>query len=325
MGMLVNGQWSEQDNIIVDGAYIREESLCRAAIEVGSIIKYPGRYHLIASWSCPWSHRTMLIRQVVGLSDHVPLHITGGPKIEGYSADHGNPWKIPGTESEIIHMHQLYSLSDTDYTGRSTVPILWDSHLRKIISNESTHIMQIFDRENPNRQAATRANPTAALYTDQPLIPVLLKTQILELNDEIYCQLSNAVYRAGFAELQSAYDEAVQQVFNMLQRLNARLATSRFLLADQPTLADWLLLPNLVRFDIDYYLHSRCCLARLTDYPHLWAYARDLYNLPGISDTVNFAAIHQSNYSAGDILPLIPKADWQLKADREHLSSDTCR
>jgi len=321
MGMLVNGQWSEQDNIIVDGAYVREKSLCRAAIEPSSIVKFPGRYHLIASWSCPWSHRTMLIRQVKGLADYIPLHITGGPKIEGYSADHGKVWKIPGSELEIIHMHQLYSLSDASYTGRSTVPILWDSQLQRIVSNESTHIMDIFDAQSPPRHTVANTSPTSPIYTDQPLIPPPLKQQILDLNDEIYSQLSNAVYRAGFAELQSAYDEAVQQVFSMLQKLNNRLKTSRFLLADQPTLADWLLLPNLVRFDIDYHLHSRCTLARLTDYPHLWAYARDLYNLPGISETVNFAAIHQSNYAPGEILPLIPQANWQLKSNREPLSS----
>ena len=321
MGMLINGQWSEQDNIIVDGAYVREKSLCRAVIEADSIIKSPGRFHLIASWSCPWSHRTMLIRQVKGLADYVPLHITGGPKVQGYPADHGKTWKIPGNDLEIIHMHQLYSLSDACYTGRSTVPILWDSQLQQIVSNESTHIMHIFDGASRLPQSLANTNSTTAIYTDQPLMPAQLKQKILELNDEIYSQLSNAVYRAGFAELQSAYDEAAQQVFSMLNKLNERLATSRFLFADQPTLADWLLLPNLVRFDIDYHLHSRCCLARLIDYPHLWAYARDLYNLPGISETVNFAAIHQSNYAPGEILPLIPQANWQLKANREYLNS----
>lgn len=301
MGMLIAGQWCEQDNIIIDGAYQRNLSNCRAEIEPNDIIDYPGRFHLIASWSCPWSHRTMLIRQLKGLAAYMPLHVTGGKKVQGYAADHGNKWQVPGSQVNILHLHQLYCLNDSNYTGRSTVPILWDSQQQQIISNESTHIMQIFDQ---------LLTPKNSHLPQLQLVPLHLKGAIEKLNEQIYSQLSNAVYRAGFAQSQNAYDEAVHSVFAMLEKLNTRLATSRYLMGDAVTQADWLLFPNLVRFDIDYYLHSRCTMSKLTDYKHLFKYARELYNMPGIADTVNFSAIHKSNYQDSQVLPVMPDIDW---------------
>ena len=303
MGMLIKGQWTTQDRLIIKGAYVRNISNCHWPISPNDIIEQPGRFTLIASWSCPWSHRTMLIRQILGLSEYLPLHITGGKKVQGYSADRGKLWQVPGCSLPILHMHQLYSLSDPDYTGRSTVPILWDSQTQKIISNESTRIMDIFSSITvPKKNQAT---------SSLQLVPEHLSSAIETLDAEIYSQLANGVYRAGFAQTQTAYDVAVQQVFSMLDKLNSRLATGRYLMGDKLTQSDWLLFPTLVRFDIDYYLHSRCTLSRLIDFPYLWHYARKLYNMPGIAKTVNFAAIHESNYQGANILPLMPLQDWQ--------------
>jgi len=301
MGMLINGQWSEQDQIIFEGAYERNVSHCRSPIVAHDIIAQPGRFILIASWSCPWSHRTMLFRQLLGLSEYLGLHITGGKKVQGYSANHGKHWLIPGSDLTILHLHQLYRLNDQDYTGRATVPILWDSFRKKIISNESTHILEIMASIDASQHTAiTLKLPTAQLESEMQV-----------LNTQIYTHLSNGVYRAGFAQSQTAYESSVQEVFTMLKELNNRLANHRYLMGDILTQADWLLFPTLVRFDIDYYLHSRCTLHRLKDFVHLWDYARTLYNMPGIAATVNFAAIHQSNYHDAKIIPLMPAQNWQ--------------
>jgi len=303
MGMLINGQWSEQDKTIINGAYVRNTSKCDLPINANDIIEQPGRFILIASWSCPWSHRTMLIRQQLGLSDYLPLHITGGKKVQGYSADNGIMWSVPGSTISILHLHQLYTLSDGNYTGRSTVPILWDSHSQTIISNESTRIIDIFSAITLPGQRQTAA-------VTRGLVPKHLTQAIDTLNTDIYNQLTNGVYQAGFAQTQTAYNIAVRKVFTMLDKLNRRLATNRYLMGPALTLADWFLFPNLVRFDIDYYLHSRCTQQRLSDFPHLWSYARNIYNQPGIADTVNFDAIHKSNYHDSKILPLMPEQNW---------------
>lgn len=326
MGMLIDGHWHHEDNIIKQGAFVREPSVhneqCVDDI-ANAIIASPGRFHLIGSWTCPWSHRTLLLRQFKQLATHIPLHITGGTRLEGYPANYGQSWTVPGSNTapdndasnkgacnkgvEIVHLHQLYTLDNPSYTGRSTVPILWDSQRQKIISNESSNIMQILDRV-PGHQAA-----------DFTLVPEHLEQDIIKLNERIYHQLSNGTYRAGFATSQAAYDEAVDSVFGMLAELEQRLSTRRFLFGEWLTDADWRLFPTLVRFDLDYFIHSRCSRRRLVEYPNLWAYARDLYTQPGIASTVNFDAIHRSNYPDTHILPVAPEANWQQPHNRHRL------
>jgi putative glutathione S-transferase len=296
MGMLINGHWSETDDIIHNGYYQRALSLCKLEIDASEFLSQPKRYHLIASWSCPWSHRTMLLRQVLGLNHNIPLHITGGKKIQGYPANHGQLWRIPGTNINITHLHELYRINQLNYTGRSTVPILWDSQQLKIVSNESTDIIQLFER----------ASKTSTL----DLVPAHLKKSIEMLNIDIYNKLSNGVYKAAFAQTQDAYEDAVSSVFSMLEQLNATLSKNRFLMGDNMTLADWLLFPCLVRFDIDYYLHSKCCYKKLIEYPHLWRYSKEIYHMPGIAQTVNFNAIHQSNNHDEKVLSIMPSLSW---------------
>jgi len=254
----------------------------------------------------------MLIREFKGLQAYIPLHITGGDRIEGYPANFGAPWLIPGTSIEITNLHQLYTLDLSTYTGRSTVPILWDSQTKTIISNESEKIISAFDKvQIKNKQG--KAN------IDFTLVPSTLATDMEKLNASIYHQLSNGVYRANFAKTQAAYNESVEQVFNMLEQLDKRLENSRFLYGELLTESDLRLFPTLIRFDLDYFIHSRCSRKRLTEYPNLWSYARDIYSSFNFKNTVNFDAIHKNNYDTDQILPVPLYADWHQNHHREAL------
>lgn len=315
MGMLINGLWSEEDHIYKGGEYIRQHSVYSndiGAETVAAIVREPGRFHLIASWSCPWSHRAMLIRQIKGLAQYIPLHITGGKRLQGYSANFGNNWQVPGCEKMIVHLHELYTLNDPYFTGRSTVPILWDSYKLKVVSNESSKIVRALDAVKLSKEGNTDM-PNFTLY------PSCIRADIDALNDLIYSNLSNAVYRADFAKEPLAYRKAVAQVFGMLDELETRLAESRYLFGDVISEADWRLFPTLVRFDLDYNLNGKCTRRRLVDYPNLWGYARDLYSWHGVSDTVNFEAIHESNYLDSLIVPDMPLNDWRKPHKRHEM------
>ncbi|MCH8930127.1 MAG: glutathione S-transferase C-terminal domain-containing protein [Proteobacteria bacterium] len=315
MGMLREGQWIEDEAVIAAGTYVRQASVFNQAIGIDvieAIAAEPGRFHLIASQSCPWSHRTMLFRTLKNLSDVIPLHILYGPRVEGYAANGGADWTVPGTDKTIRHLHQLYSLSEANYTGRVTVPILWDSKRRQIVSNESAAIIRGFDAVRP-----------ANGQLDFTLVPGQLKSAIDCINEEIYKGLSNGVYRAVFAERQEAYDLAVQQVFRTLEDLNARLASQRYLLSSTITEADWRLFPTLMRFDAVYYVQHRCSYRRLVDYPDLWAYARDLYAWQGVAETLDLDDMRKASYAnePHGIVAIAPDADWHAPHGREALGS----
>lgn len=316
MGMLLNGAWSEQDTAIQDGAFVRSPSSYDRPIAddtIAAISAYPGRFVLIVSMSCPWSQRTLLVRAVKGLSNLLPIHVAGGPRIEGYPVAAGAEWTPPGLDRPIVHLHQLYAASDPNFTGRVTVPVLWDSLARTIVSNDSAQIMRALD--------AVRC----AGAPDFTLHPPHLAAEMDELNDFIYDGLSNAVYRAGFAEKQAAYDEAVALVFQTLQSLEDRLTQRRYLLGSALTEADLRLFPTLVRFDAVYAILARCSLRRLVDHPNLWAYARDVYAWPGVADTVDMDALRHGAYEADrthnpfGIVAIAPDVDWHLPHRREAL------
>ena len=308
MGMIINGHWQEVDKIHHENQYQRPVSQYHIINKIEELTKNSGRYYLLGSWSCPWSHRTLIYRHLLGLENFIPLHMTGGKKTQGYSANHGNSWQIPGTleadHQPITHLHELYALNDEHYTGRSTVPILWDSKTLTIVSNESTHIIDLMIKatEQISPQRVRQLNPPRTIT----------QKAMLALNSNIYEQFCNGVYKTAFAKNQQAYDAAIKNVFQMLEFLEDKLRNSRFLLSDQPSHADWLLFPSLVRFDIEYYLHSGCCHKQLRDYPRLWLYARRLYHTGKIANTVNFEAIHASNYFSAAIKPLMPAQKWQL-------------
>jgi len=314
--MLLNGVWSEQDASIQDGTFVRAPSSYDGPITpetIAAIAYQPGRFTLIVSMSCPWSHRTLLVRAVKGLSDMLPIHVAGGPRIQGYPVAAGAEWTPPGTERPIVHLHELYTMSDPDFTGRVTVPVLWDSVARVIVSNDSARIMQALDAV------------TGVAVPDFTLHPEDLAPEIDELNAFIYDGLSNAVYRAGFAEKQAAYDEAVTQVFESLQHLEDRLAHRRYLLGSGLTESDLRLFPTLARFDAVDAILARCSLRRLVDHPNLWAYARDLYAWPKIASTVDMGALRKGAYEADrtnnpfGIVAIAPDVDWHLPHGREGL------
>lgn len=316
MGMLVSGTWTDEDQVIQSGAFVRPPS--RFAEDIGpevvrAIADEPGRYHLIASMSCPWSQRAMLVRALKGLEDRVPLKIAGGPRVEGYALDRGLPWRPPGAARDLVHLHELYALAHPGYTGRATVPVLWDSREQVIVSNESAKIMRALD--------AVRA----ADLIPFTLTPADRIDEIHQLNVEIAQGLSEAAYRAGFAEAQAPYDAAVGEVFERLDALEIRLADRRYLLDSEITEADWRLFPSLVRFDAVYHVLFRCSRRRLVDYPNLWAYARDLFQWRGVAATVDFDEIRAGSYqndrttNPHGLIAIAPDADWLQPHGRDRL------
>lgn len=317
MGMLIDGRWSDEDRAIRAGAFVRGASRYAQDISpetVAAIGREPGRFHLIASVSCPWSHRTILVRALKGLAGVLPLRVAGGTRHEGYPVDGGAPWQVPGAGRTAVHVHELYAMSDPAYTGRATVPILWDGATGRIISNASAKIMRALDAVVPPRKTA-----------DFTLVPEHLGCRIDALNAQIHDRLANGVYRAGLAQCQSAYDDAVSDVFGMLDLLEVRLAESRYLFGNLISETDWHLFAVLVRFDAVYSTHFRCTRRRLVDYPNLWAYARDLFGWPGVAGTVDFTAIRDGYYlNDGDhnphgILAEAPETDWHAPHGRSAL------
>lgn len=314
MGMLIDGRWvDEAERFIDDGAFVRETSSFDVDLGVesmGALDAEPGRFRLIVSRSCPWSHQTLLVRAAKGLERLLPVAFAGGPRIQGYAIPDEESADWGGVE-RLRHVHQLYSLSDGRYTGRATVPLLWDTATRRIASNGSARIVRALDSVGG---------------TDRhTLVPRHLAPDIDVLNRRIHECLANAVYRAGLAQRQGAYDEAIDEVFTTLGELDERLARWRYLFGSIVTESDWRLFPTLVRFDAVYATHFRCTRRRLVDYPNLWAYARDLWRWPGVAETVDCTAILEGYYlNDGDrnphgIIAEAPAIDWSARHDRARL------
>lgn len=313
MGMLMEGRWADGDRSIVGGRFIRPNSVLGEPLDdiAERLRAQPGRYHLVASLSCPWSHRALLVRALKGLESCVPVQIAWGARTEGYAIDGGTAWPVPGSHLRIRHLHELYALSDPAYSGRATVPALWDSHAGRIVSNESAHIIRAFDAADEDAECA---------FT---LYPQALRERIDALNACVQADLSDAVYRAGFAQRQDAYEQAVDLVFGTLDELERRLANSRYLFGQTITETDWRLFPTLVRFDAVYHGHFKCARRRLVDLPNLWAYARDLSTWRGVAATVDMAAIREGYYvhdrsiNPFGIVATAADVDWSAAHGRE--------
>ena len=316
--MLIDGNWVEEDRTIKDGAYVRAVSAFTDPISpqtAKDAADSPGRFHLLGSLSCPWSHRTMLVRVLKRLDHVIPLHIAGGPRTQGYRIGTPDlPWPVPGHSKRIVHLHELYALSEPGYTGRATVPVLWDALGCHILSNESVEIARGLDKVKSTEGAL-----------DWTLSPADLRDEIDTLSAWIQTRLSNAVYRAGKAQRQDAYDSAVNDVFDTLDQLEERLANSRFLMGDVITDADVRLWPTLARFDAVYVSHFKCARRRLTDYDALWGYARDFCSFKGVAATFDEPAIRAAYFGEDrDINPFgvvatAPMVDWTAAHDRESL------
>jgi glutathionyl-hydroquinone reductase len=317
MGMLMQGRWTNADFTIINGRFIRPDSApSEPLVDIAEGLRSePGRYHLVASLSCPWSHRALLMRALKGLESCVPVQIARGARTEGYAIDGGTPWPVPGSHLRIRHLHELYTFSDPAHSGRATVPVLWDSHTRRIVSNESAQIIRAFDAADADAEGA---------FT---FFPAAMRDRIDALNTCVQAGLSNAVYRAGFAQRQDAYDQAVDLVFATLDELERRLANGRYLFGQTITETDWRLFPTLVRFDSVYHGHFKCARRRLVDLPNLWAYARDLFKWRGVAATVDMPAIREGYYlhdrsiNPFGIIATAADVDWSAAHGRERFGS----
>ncbi len=270
-----------------EGEYQRPQSEFRDRITVDGI--YPpmaNRYRLYVGWSCPWAHRTLVVRALKGLAGAIDITILEADANAG-------GWVLPDSEAACHTLRDLYRLAKPEYMGRATVPLLWDTQTKSIVNNESAEIIEILNSE---------FNQFAQSTLD--LAPNELQGSIDRWNDVVYQTVNNGVYRCGFAQTQMAYDRAHTELFDTLDRLDNLLATQSYLCGDRPTLADVRLFTTLIRFDLVYYTLFKCNRRRIQDYPHLRVYLRDFYHLPDVSATCNFPAILQDYY--GNLFPLNP-------------------
>jgi putative glutathione S-transferase len=292
MGRLVEGKWQERaDPRARDGRYVRPASRFRNWITPdgspgptgdGGFKAEADRYHLYVSLACPWAHRTLIFRRLKKLTEVVGVSCVE-PRIdrEGWEFTEEWPDHLYGSR----RLYEIYLKSDPVYTGRVTVPVLWDKAEERIVSNESADIIRMLN------SAFDEFGDTSLDF-----YPEALHAEIDALNTTVYENVNNGVYRAGFATNQEAYEEAFRALFNTLDELDARLDEQRFLLGDPLTEADWRLFTTLLRFDAVYYSHFKCNRRRIGDYPNLSGYLRDLFQIPGVKDTVNFEHIKQHYY-----------------------------
>jgi len=326
MGLLVDGRWTHHwyDRSASGGGFVRGQSTFRNWITPdgapgptgsGGFKAEPGRYHLYVSLACPWAHRTLIFRSLKGLEAAISVSVA-----HWFMGEHG--WTFedgPGVILDpIIGAHRLsevYLRSNPTYTGRVTVPVLWDKQRSEIVSNESSEIIRMMN---------SAFDEVGASPGD--FYPVDLREMIDAFNSRIYDTVNNGVYKAGFATTQQAYEDAVKPLFSTLDELEERLTTHRYLCGERLTEADWRLFTTLVRFDAVYAGHFKCNLRRIVDYPNLWGFTRELYQYPGVAQTTNFEHIKKHYYQSHEsinptrIVPLGPDLDFLSPHGRERLA-----
>jgi putative glutathione S-transferase len=302
----------------VDGSFVRQEDAFDARVEDRAGAPFPlaaGRYHLYVSYACPWAHRTIVVRALKQLQSAVGMTV-----VDPIRDDRG--WRFGdghGVDRDALngwtYLAEAYRASDPDYRGRVTVPVLWDTATKRIVSNNDDHIMRMLE---------TTFDPIAGAH-DLDFYPAAHRAGIDALNETIYAHVNNGVYRSGFATSQSAYEAAVRDVFATLDALDARLADRRYLFGPQPVETDWRLFVTLIRFDAVYVGHFKCNLRRIADYPNLGPYLRDLYQFRDVRATVNLDHIKRHYYMTHDeinptrIVPIGPLLDLDAPHGRERL------
>jgi putative glutathione S-transferase len=322
MGILINGQWHDVPPNLNegDGRFVRKASAFRNWITPdgspgpsgsGGFAAKAGRYRLYVSLACPWAHRTLIFRAIKGLQEMIPVSVTHWLMAErGWTFDPADG-VVPDPVMDATALHQLYTRASANYSGRATVPLLWDTKRDTIVSNESAEIIRMLN---------SAFDGIGAKPGDY--YPAQLRNEIDALNDRIYDSLNNGVYKAGFATTQSAYEAAIGPLFETLDWLEERLAARCWLCGDELTEADWRLFTTLVRFDSVYHGHFKCNLRRLVDYPALWSYTRSLYQRPGIAQTVNLQHVKNHYYGSHrninptGIVPAGPVLDFDQPAER---------
>jgi len=325
MGLLVEGQWRDQwYESSKDGAFQREQAQRRNWLTrdgspgpsgVGGFAAEPGRYHLYVSLACPWAHRTLILRKLKGLESLIDVSVVSWLMLEnGWTFD--RDFGSSGDKLDNLRfMHQRYTADTADYTGRVTVPVVWDKQQQRIVSNESSEIIRMFNSAFDKLTG-----------NDLDFYPEHLRGEIDALNERIYPAVNNGVYRAGFATSQPAYEQAFDDVFSELDHLESLLGERRYLAGEYLTEADIRLFTTLIRFDAVYHGHFKCNLRRIADYPNLSNWLRELYQWPGIAETVDFTHIKNHYYGSHKtinptgVVPKGPEQDFTGAHDRGRLS-----
>jgi putative glutathione S-transferase len=328
MGLLVDGVWRDDsfDTARMQGGrFNRPTTKFRSWITPdgspgpsgeGGFAAEPGRYHLYVSLACPWAHRTIILRHLKRLENAISMSVTSWHMGDlGWTFD-----TAEGSSGDAVNgaqrMADIYLLADPKYTGRCSVPVLWDKKRKTIVSNESSEIIRMLNSAFDNL-----TNEHSDYY------PAELRADIDAANDLVYPNINNGVYRTGFATTQAAYEDAFHNVFDALEQIERRLSRQRYLTGPRLTEADWRLFPTLIRFDAVYYSHFKCNLRRIGDYPNLSNYTRDLYQVPGVAETVSIDHIKRHYYGSQrkvnptGIVPLGPELDFSAPHDRERFIS----
>ena len=328
MGLLVDGQWVDQwyDTDKTGGKFEREAARFRNWVTpdgsagpsgMSGFKAESGRYHLYVSMACPWAHRTLVFRKLKGLEPHISVSVVHPDMLE-------NGWEFrpdqPGHRDDLYglqYLHQLYTRAAPDYSGRVTVPVLWDKRQETVVSNESAEIIRMFN---------SAFNGLEGVDAGLDLYPEALRNDIEGINERVYDTVNNGVYKAGFATAQDKYEKAYRELFDSLDWLEAILADRRYLTGSRLTEADWRLFTTLVRFDAVYYSHFKCNRQQIRDYPNLSGYLRELYQMPGVADTVDIGQIKRHYYvsqrtvNPTQIVPVGPELDFSSPHGRESLS-----
>ncbi|WJG20555.1 glutathione S-transferase family protein [Vibrio furnissii] len=314
MGKLVEGVWQNvwYDTKSSGGRFVREDAGFRGWIDNDADAQFapePGRYHLYVSLACPWAHRTLIFRALKQLEAYIDVTIVCPDMMND-----GWQFGIPEPLFGHTKLHQVYTQAKADYTGRVTVPVLWDKKTNTIVSNESSEIIRMFNSAF-----------NALTGNEEDYYPEHLRTLIDEWNEYIYPNINNGVYRCGFATTQEAYEEAYESLFAALDKVESHLATHRYLAGNVITEADWRLFTTLIRFDAVYVGHFKCNKKRIADYPHLNGYLKELYQVPGVKETTDFYHIKRHYYfshttiNPTQIVPVGPDLDLESAHGRDTL------
>ncbi|MEM7425135.1 MAG: glutathione S-transferase family protein [Pseudomonadota bacterium] len=325
MGQLIDGVWHTDNQAATDGkgAFKRSNAGFRNWVSAdgsagpsgdGGFKAESGRYHLYVAWACPWAHRTLIFRALKGLEEHISVSFVGPIML-----DQG--WEFADREDctpdHILgkrYLHEVYTAADGAFTGRVTVPVLWDKAQGTICSNESSEIIRMFNSAF-----------NSVTGNEDDYYPQALRAEIDGINDRVYNTLNNGVYKSGFARTQEAYNDAVVPLFDTLDWLEGILSEKRYLTGSQLTEADWRLWPTLLRFDPVYHGHFKCNIRCLREYPNLWGYTRELYQWPGIAETVHMAQTKEHYYASHlnvnptGIVPSGPDLDLSAPHGRDRL------
>jgi glutathionyl-hydroquinone reductase len=324
MGMLVDGRWRDEDPVDETGKagnFQRVDSVFRDRITADGSSGFAaeaGRYHLYVAYTCPWAHRTQMYLALKKLTGVISVAIAvPGLRQQGWTFEDNPafPDCTPDRVNGFHHLHEAYAASNAHYTGKVTVPTLWDKKTKRIVNNESSEIIRMLNSEF----GALGADPT-------DFYPKHLRAEIDSINAQVYANINNGVYRCGFARSQAAYDEAYDALFATLDEVEARLGRQRYLVGNQITEADWRLFPTLVRFDVAYFSLFKCNRNRIADFPNLLNYVRELYAIPGIAETVKPRYYVMGYYSITRVNPtgIIPKGtpvDFQKPHDRARFAA----